>query len=309
MSGINSISNKIKAFARSLGFHDCGFSKADFLAEDAKHLTKWLEQNHEGKMAYMRNHFDKRTDPRLLVENAKSVISVLLNYYPEKQFDKNSSYKISKYAYGKDYHFVIKDKLKQLLLFIEENTGKRTARIFVDSAPVLDKRWAQKSGLGWIGKNTCLINKEQGSFFFVGEIILDLDLDYDSPMEDYCGSCTKCLNACPTNALIAPYRLDARKCISYLTIENKNEIPLQFKNKMENWIFGCDICQDVCPWNNKAIPTLVTEFKPSDDLLKMEKPDWEKLDEKNFNKIFKDSAVLRTKFAGLKRNIDFVSEL
>ena len=263
------ISEKIKNFAIQLGFHACGISKADLLAEDAFLLEKWLAQNHEGEMAYMRNHIEKRTDPRLLVENAKSVISVLLNYYPEKPLQTEDQYKISKYAYGTDYHFVLKDKLTELLSFIEEICGKRTARIFVDSAPVLDKRWAQKSGLGWIGKNTCLITKEQGSFFFIGEIIIDLELDADKPIEDYCGSCTKCLNACPTNALVAPYRLDARKCISYLTIENKEEIPDRFKNSFNNWIYGCDICQDVCPWNKKAITTLIPEFKPSIELSQM----------------------------------------
>jgi len=302
------ISEKIKNFALKLGFHACGISKAEFLAQDADLLKKWLDQKHEGEMAYMRNHFEKRTDPRLLVENAKSVISVLLNYYPEKLLHAEAQYKISKYAYGIDYHFVLKDKLTELLSFIEELCGKRTARIFVDSAPVLDKRWAQKSGLGWIGKNTCLITKEQGSFFFVGEIVIDLDLDVDEPIEDYCGSCTKCLNACPTNALVAPYRLDARKCISYLTIENKDEIPDRYKNAFNNWIYGCDICQDVCPWNKKAIPTLIPEFKPSDDLAQMKNEDWQNLEKGKFNKLFKNSAVLRTKFAGLKRNIKFVSD-
>jgi epoxyqueuosine reductase len=302
------ISKKIKDFALKLGFHSCGISKADFLPDDAAHLKKWLDQNHEGEMAYMRNHFEKRTDPRLLVENAKSVISVLLNYYPENVLQDEDQYKISKYAYGTDYHFVIKDKLAELLNFIEKHNGKRIARMFVDSAPVLDRRWAQKSGLGWIGKNTCLITKEQGSFFFIGEIILDLDLRADEAIDDFCGSCTKCLNACPTNALFAPNRLDSRKCISYLTIENKNEIPEQFKGKFNDWIFGCDICQDVCPWNNKAIPTLVPEFKPSDILTQMKKEDWEKLDQEKFNKLFENAAVLRTKFAGLKRNIKFVSE-
>jgi len=302
------ISEKIKNFALKIGFHACGISKADFLVEDAAFLKKWLDQNHEGEMAYMRNHVEKRTDPRLLVENAKSVISVLLNYFPEKPLHAEDQYKISKYAYGTDYHFVLKDKLKVLLSFIEELCGKRTARIFVDSAPVLDKRWAQKSGLGWIGKNTCLITKEQGSFFFIGEIIIDLDLDVDKPIEDYCGSCTKCLNACPTNALVAPYRLDARKCISYLTIENKNEIPEHYKNSFNKWIYGCDICQDVCPWNKKAIPTLIPEFKPSEELSQMKTEDWQNLEKGKFNKLFKNSAVLRTKFAGLKRNIKFVSD-
>ncbi len=302
------ISKKIKDFALELGFHSCGISKADFLAEDAHHLKKWLDQNHEGEMTYMRNHFEKRTDPRLLVENAKSVISVLLNYYPEKVLQDDDQYKISKYAYGTDYHFVMKDKLTELLNFIEVEFGEKTARIFVDSAPVLDRRWAQKSGLGWIGKNTCLITKEQGSFFFIGEIILDLDLQADEPIADFCGSCTKCLQACPTNALIAPNRLDSRKCISYLTIENKKDIPESYKGKFDNWIFGCDICQDVCPWNKKAIPTLIPELKPTVEFSEMKKENWETLGQEKFKKLFKNSAVLRTKFAGLKRNINFISE-
>jgi epoxyqueuosine reductase len=301
------ISKKIKDFALKLGFHSCGISEAGFLAQDADNLKKWLDQNHEGEMAYMRNHFEKRTNPQLLVENAKSIISVLLNYFPEKSLPENQVYKISKYAYGTDYHFVMKDKLTELLKFIEDLTGKRSARMFVDSAPVLDKSWAQKSGLGWIGKNTCLITKEQGSFFFVGELILDLDLSVDVPIENYCGSCTKCLNACPTNALVAPYRIDARKCISYLTIENKNEIPERFKNSFDNWIYGCDICQDVCPWNKKSIPNLIPEFKPSEALVQMTKEGWENLEKEKFNKLFKNTAVLRTKFAGLTRNIKYVS--
>ncbi len=308
MPDVKLISRKIKDFAKELGFHSCGISKADFLKEDAEYLKKWLEQNHEGEMAYMRNHFEKRTNPKLLVEGAKSVISVLLNYHPEKSLPEDQVYKISKYAYGKDYHFVMKEKLGELLKFIEDFSGQRKARMFVDSAPVLDKRWAERSGLGWIGKNTCLITKKQGSYFFVGELILDLDLEYDVPIENYCGSCTKCLNACPTNALVAPYRIDSRKCISYLTIENKNEIPERFKNSFDNWIYGCDICQDVCPWNKKSIPNLVPEFKPSDELTKMKKEDWDHLEKEKFNKLFKKSAVLRTKFAGLNRNIKFVSD-
>lgn len=302
------LSKEIKKKALALGFHSCGFSKANLLPEDAEHLTKWLAQNHHGNMAYMIKHFEKRVDPKKLVENAKSVISVLLNYYPEKNISNKDNFKISKYAYGKDYHYVIREMLEKLLAFIEQKTGQRIARMFVDSAPVLDRKWAQKSGLGWIGKNTCLITKEQGSFFFIGEIILDLDLTYDHEIAEYCGSCTKCLNACPTNALIAPYRLDSRKCISYLTIENKNDIPDQFKNTFQDWIFGCDICQDVCPWNSKSIPTTLLEFQPSDILLAMKKSDWKEIDNKKFNKLFKLSAVKRAKLEGLKRNIRFVSE-
>ncbi|MCP4553614.1 MAG: tRNA epoxyqueuosine(34) reductase QueG [Bacteroidetes bacterium] len=302
------LSEEIKKKASELGFHSCGISKAELLTKDAEHLKKWLAQNHHAEMAYMNNHFEKRIDPRELVENATSVISVLLNYYPEKIIPEEDNFKISKYAYGKDYHFVIKEMLGKLLTFIEQKTEKRIARMFVDSAPVLDRIWAHKSGLGWIGKNTCLITKDQGSFFFIGEIILDLDLFYDHEIIDYCGSCTKCLNACPTNALIAPYRLDSRKCISYLTIENKNNIRDQFKNTFQDWIFGCDICQDVCPWNSKSIPTTLLDFRPSNELLTMRKSDWKEIDNKKFNILFKLSAVKRTKLEGLKRNIRFVSE-
>ncbi len=302
------LSKEIKKKASELGFHSCGISKAELLTKDTEHLKKWLAQNHHAEMAYMNNHFEKRIDPRELVENAKSVISVLLNYYPEKNIPEEDNFKISKYAYGKDYHFVIKEMLGKLLTFVEQKTEKRIARMFVDSAPVLDRIWAHKSGLGWIGKNTCLITKDQGSFFFIGEIILDLDLFYDHEITDYCGSCTKCLNACPTNALIAPYRLDSRKCISYLTIENKNNIRDQFKNTFQDWIFGCDICQDVCPWNSKSIPTTLLDFRPSNELLTMRKSDWKEIDNKKFNILFKLSAVKRTKLEGLKRNIRFVSE-
>ena len=308
MSNNSSLSILIKEAAIRLGFFKCGFSKAEALDEDGELLKKWLSQNHHAGMTYMENHFEKRIDPVKLHAPAKSVISVLYNYYPQKILPESDNYKISKYAYGKDYHFVVKDKLNQLLEIIEDLSGSRDARIFVDSAPVLDRRWAQKSGLGWIGKNSCLITKEQGSFFFVGEIIIDLELEYDSPINEYCGSCTKCLNACPTNALIAPNRLDARKCISYHTIENKEEIPEKFKNHFEDWIFGCDICQDVCPWNKKAVSNNEIEFQPSDDLMQMRKGDWNNLDKETFNLLFKNSPIKRSKYEGLFRNITFVKK-
>ncbi|MDX1315836.1 MAG: tRNA epoxyqueuosine(34) reductase QueG, partial [Eudoraea sp.] len=243
----------IKAEAKRLGFLSCGISKADFLEEEAPRLERWLKKNMHGEMHYMENHFDKRLDPRLLVEDAKSVISVLLNYYPEKTQDEGT-YKISRYAYGQDYHHVIKARLRQLMEFIEENIGEVSGRAFVDSAPVLDKAWAAKSGLGWIGKNSNLLTQQVGSYYFIGELIVDLELDYDNPTTDHCGSCTACLDACPTQAIVEPYVVDGSKCISYFTIELKNEIPNDVKGKFDDWIFGCDICQEVCPWNRFSKP-------------------------------------------------------
>jgi len=285
----------------------CGVSKADFLEEEAPRLEQWLKNGNQGKMDYMNNHFDKRLDPRLLVDNAKSVVSLLLNYYPsEIQVDENIP-KISKYAYGEDYHFVIKDKLKDLFEFIQENIGEVGGRVFVDSAPVMDKQWAKKSGLGWVGKHTNLVHPKHGSFFFIAELILDLELEPDGPIKDYCGTCTKCIDACPTDAIIEPYVVDGSKCISYLTIELKDAIiPTEFKNQMEDWAFGCDICQDVCPWNRFSKPTNETRFNPHENLLKMNKSDWADLTEDVFSELFKNSAVKRTKFSGLKRNIGFL---
>lgn len=298
------LTKRIKLKAQELGFLSCGISKAGFLETEAPHLENWLKKSHHGKMSYMENHFDKRLNPTLLVDNAKSVISVLLNYFPAQDLFENAEFKISKYAYGKDYHLVLKEKLELLLQEIILISGNVNARIFTDSAPVLEKAWAEKSGLGWIGKNANLISTKVGSFYFIGEIILDLPLDYDAPALDHCGSCTRCLDACPTQAIIKPYVVDGSKCISYLTIELKDEIiPLEFEGKMENWIFGCDICQEVCPWNRFSLPTQEPSFTPIVPILS---EDLKKITSDNFNTVFKFSPIKRTKFKGLKRNIDFL---
>ena len=298
-------SQLIKAEAKRLDFISCGISKAEFLEEEATHLENWLKKNMNGEMAYMENHFDKRLDPTKLVPDSKSVISLLLNYFPS-EIQTSESYKISKYAYGTDYHFVIKDKLRQLMEFISEEIGDVPGRAFVDSAPVLDKAWAAKSGLGWIGKHSNLLTKQLGSFYFIAELILDLDLEYDSPVTDHCGSCTACIDACPTNAIVADKVVDGRKCISYFTIELKNEIPISERGKFDDWMFGCDICQDVCPWNRFSKPHNEPLFNPNPEILSMTKKDWEEITEDVFQKIFKNSAVKRTKFSGLKRNVEFL---
>ncbi|MBL4862776.1 MAG: tRNA epoxyqueuosine(34) reductase QueG [Crocinitomicaceae bacterium] len=298
----------IKNKAKELGFFFCGISAADFLKEEAPKLDEWLKNGYNGKMQYMENHYDKRLDPRLLVDDAKCVVSLLLNYYPEQNQEDPTAPKISKYAYGKDYHFVIKDKLKEFFQFIQDEIGEVGGRIFVDSAPVMDKAWAKKSGLGWVGKNTNLIHPKHGSFFFIAELILDLDLDVDGPMKDYCGTCTRCIDACPTDAIVEPYVVDGSKCISYLTIELKDQIiPKEFKGRMENWMFGCDICQDVCPWNRFSKPHTEKQFNPHENLLKMSKSDWVDLTEDVFRELFRKSAVKRTKLEGLKRNIQFLN--
>ncbi len=297
----------IKEEAKRLGFLSCGISKAQFLEEEAPRLEQWLNNNMHGKMQYMENHFDKRLDPTKLVEDSKSVISLLLNYYPD-QTQTEDSYKLSKYAYGTDYHFVIKDKLKQLLQFIKENIGDVNGRAFVDSAPVLDKAWAAKSGLGWIGKHSNLLSKQTGSFYFIAELIIDLDLDYDNPTTDHCGTCTACIDACPTQAIVKPYVVDGSKCISYFTIELKEELPSTMKNKFDDWMFGCDVCQDVCPWNRFSKSHSEPLFNPHPDLLSMTKKDWDEITEDTFRKIFKKSAVKRTKLSGLKRNINFLKD-
>lgn len=289
----------------TLGFLSCGISRADFLEQEAPRLENWLNKNYHGQMTYMENHFDKRLDPRLLVDGAKSVISLLLNYYPSEQ-QNQESYKISKYAYGEDYHFVIKDKLKSLLQFIQEEIGEVNGRVFVDSAPVLDKAWAAKSGLGWIGKNANLITQKVGSFYFIAELIIDLELEYDTPTTDHCGTCTACIDACPTQAIIQPYVVDGSKCISYFTIELKDNLPQEMKGQFEDWVFGCDVCQDVCPWNRFAKPHHEPLFQPKPELLNFSKRDWQELTKETFNKVFKNSAVKRTKFEGLLRNIEFV---
>lgn len=299
--------SEIKAEAQRLGFYFCGIAKAEFLEDQAPKLEQWLKQNYQGKMDYMNNHFDKRLDPRLLVDGAKSVISVALNYYTEAKQEDETAPKISKYAYGTDYHFVLKDKLKALLEFIQEHIGEVNGRAFVDSAPVLDKVWAQKAGLGWLGKHSNLIAKQTGSFFFLGELIIDLALTADEPfLTDHCGDCTRCIDACPTDAIVAPYVVDGSKCISYLTIELKEQIPQEFSGKMDNWMFGCDVCQDVCPWNRFAVPHQEKAFEPHPDLLKLKKSDWEEITEEVFKDLFKNSAAKRTKFEGLKRNIQFL---
>ncbi|MFC6859790.1 tRNA epoxyqueuosine(34) reductase QueG [Zunongwangia atlantica] len=297
--------NLIKEEAKRLGFMSCGMSKAEFLEEEAPRLEEWLNKNRNGQMYYMENHFDRRLDPTKLVEGSKSVISLLLNYYPN-EFQNPESYKISKYAYGKDYHFVIKDKLKSLLQFIQNEIGEVDGRAFVDSAPVLDKAWAAKSGLGWIGKNSNLLSKKAGSFFFIAELIVDLELEYDTPVTDHCGTCTACIDACPTNAIVEPYKVDGSKCISYFTIELKDQLPNSFKNTFDDWMFGCDVCQDVCPWNRFSKSHSEPLFDPHPDLLKFDKKDWEEITKETFNEIFRKSAVKRTKFEGLKRNIEFL---
>jgi epoxyqueuosine reductase len=306
----SSYSKLIKAEAKNLGFMFCGIARADFLEEEAPRLEAWLKQGMNGEMQYMENHFDKRLDPRLLVDGAKSVISLGLNYYSEEEQSDPLAPKISKYAYGIDYHSIIKDKLRQLLQVINEKIGEVGGRAFVDSAPVLDKAWAKKAGLGWTGKNTNLINTKSGSFFFLAELIIDLELEYDIPATaDHCGTCTRCIDACPTDAIVAPYIVDGSRCISYLTIELKNEIPKEFAGKMDNWMFGCDICQDVCPWNRFSVLHQEQAFTPASDLLQMTKHDWEDITEDVFQKIFKNSPVKRTKFAGLKRNIEFLRKV
>jgi len=303
----NNYKQLLKTKATELGFFYCGFSKADFLEEEAPRLEKWLNLNYQGKMSYMANYFDKRLDPRLLVDDAKTVVSLLLNYYPE-EIQNAESPKISKYAYGEDYHTVIKDKLKELIQYLKENIGEINGRAFVDSAPVMDKVWANKSGLGWIGKNSNLIHPKEGSFFFIAELILDIEIEPDGPMKDYCGTCTRCIDACPTGAIVQPYVVDGSKCISYLTIELKDELlPNEFKGKMDNWMFGCDICQDVCPWNRFSKITQEQRFKPNPMLLELKSNDWKELNEEVFNQLFKHSAVKRTKFTGLQRNIKFLS--
>ncbi len=309
--------NLIKQKAKDLGFEFCGVSQAEFLEEEAPRLENWLKSNMQGEMGYMANHFDKRLDPRLLVDGAKSVVSLLYNYFPaedlvkqtteQQSSEEQTSYKVSKYAYGRDYHFVIKDKLHLLFEFIQEQIGEVGGRVFVDSAPVMDKAWAKKSGLGWIGKHTNLLNRQMGSFFFIAELIIDLELTPDAPVKDYCGTCTRCIDACPTDAIVAPYVVDGSRCISYFTIELKDEIPATVKGKFEDWIFGCDICQDVCPWNRFSKPHQEPLFEPHPDLKGMSKQDWEEITEEVFRELFRKSAVKRTKLKGLKRNIGFVS--
>jgi epoxyqueuosine reductase len=300
--------NLIKQEAKALGFDQCGISKAEFLEAEAPRLEKWLTQNMHGEMGYMANNFDKRLDPTKLVEGSKSVISLIYNYYPEHDLAKDDNYKIAKYAYGQDYHFVIKDKLKSLFNKLASEIGEINGRVFVDSAPVHERAWAAKSGLGWVGKNSLLLNQKMGSFFFLAEIILDVELDYDAPVSDHCGTCTKCIDACPTQAITESFVVDGSKCISYLTIELKNEIPNSFQGKFEDWVFGCDICQDVCPWNRFSSSNNEPAFSPHPDLNQMSKKNWEEITVEVFQKVFKKSPLKRTKFSGLKRNVKFTKK-
>lgn len=298
----------VKSIATQLGFSYCGIAKAEFLAEEAPRLEAWLKRNYQGNMSYLENHFDKRLDPRLLVPGAKSIVSLIYNYYPEKDLAKQTAgpYKISKYAYGEDYHRVIKDKLKLFIGQLEKEVGKVEGRAFVDSAPVHERAWAKKSGLGWIGKNSLLLNKNMGSFFFLAELIVDLELEYDGPVKDYCGTCTACMDACPTEAIPEPYVVNGSKCISYFTIELKEQIPTEVKGKLDNWIFGCDICQDVCPWNSFSKPHHEPRFHPHPQLENRSAKEWEELTEDVFQTLFQNSAVKRTRYEGLKRNIRFI---
>ena len=298
----------IKNKAIDLGFISCGISKSDFLQDEIGRFENWLKNNYHGKMSYMERNFDKRLDTTKLVEGSKSVISLLYNYYPSKKLNDQNNFKISKYAYGKDYHFIIKNKLKTLLNEMRNEIGDIDGRVFVDSAPILERAWAKKSGLGWIGKNTNLINKETGSFFFLAEIIVDLELNYDNETKDYCGSCTACLDACPTDALYEPYKIDASKCISYFTIELKEQFSSELKEDFNDWIFGCDICQDVCPWNKFSKPNKEPLFQPHEDLEHYKKKDWIEMTDEVFNVVFKESPLKRTKYKGLKRNINYASQ-
>ncbi len=296
----------IKEEATRLGFSACGISRAKFLEKEAPHLENWLKENRNGEMAYMENHFDKRLDPTLLVDGAKSVISLLYNYHNPAPIFGSDQYKISQYAYGEDYHEVIKEKLKLLLAFIEEQIGEVSGRAFVDSAPILEKAWAQMSGLGWMGKNGNIIHKKAGSFFFLSELILDLDLAYDSPVTDHCGNCTACIDACPTEAIYEPQKVDGSKCISYFTIELKDNFPSNMPVGWKDWIFGCDICMNVCPWNRFAKKHNEPKFEPNPLFLQMNKADWKDLTEEVFKQISKNSAIKRTKYNGLKRNINYL---
>jgi epoxyqueuosine reductase len=308
MDELTARSSMIKNEAIRLGFHGCGISRAEFLREDAQQLAQWLNKRYHAGMSYMENHFDKRTDPTKLVEGARSVISVLLNYYPSQRQQYPDAPVLSIFAYGKDYHEVMRKKLNSLLQFIQISFPQVTGRGFVDSAPVLDRAWAARCGLGWIGKNTNLISPEAGSYFFIGSLIIDIPLSYDKPITDFCGSCNRCIRACPTSAIVSDHVIDAGRCISYLTIENKGEIKEEFRGKMANRAFGCDICQEVCPWNHRSTPHQVKEFEPLPGLLEMTRQEWYNLDENTFKEKFSNSAVKRSKFWGLQRNLKFMAE-
>jgi len=303
----NNHTNFLKEQARLLGFDFCGISKAEKLEADEQNLTDWLSKGYHGKMAWMENHFDKRLNPAELVPGAKSVVSLMYNYYPEPENNLNTQHRVARYAYGKDYHIVLKEKLNGLLSILQDEIGGITGRAFVDSAPVMERQWAAKSGLGWLGKNTLLINKKRGSYFFLAELIIDLELDYDQHIPDYCGTCTRCIDACPTEAILEGAILDASRCISYLTIELKEAIPEEFKGKYKDWIFGCDICQEVCPWNRFAKPHNEPDFRISEGARQLSSGNWEEISEEVFNKVFRDSPLKRTKYHGIMRNIAFLN--
>lgn len=299
----------IKAEALRLGFEACGIAKAQQLDDDARRLEQWLNKGHHGKMQYMENHFDLRTDPRKLVPGAKSVITMMLNYYPAEQQQPDAP-KIAKYAWGTDYHYVIRDKLNLLLQYIRQHIGEVHGRGFVDSAPVLERTWAQKSGLGWIGKNANLLNKQTGSFFFLATLICDVELVYDNPFAtDHCGTCTRCIDACPTEAITAPGVVDGSKCISYFTIELKDAlIPSEYQDKMQGWMFGCDVCQDICPWNRFSKPNHEASFTPVPEILNLSTSEWQQLGDEAFRKIFKNSPLKRSKWQGIQRNLQPISQ-
>jgi len=299
--------NYIKKWAAEMGFDYCGIAKAEPLHEDARRLEQWLKKGFHGKMQFMENHFDLRTNPALLVPDAKSVITLMMNYYPNRQQNQDSP-KISKYAYGKDYHEVIRHKLKKLLLRMQESIGEINGRGFVDSAPVLERAWAVKSGLGWIGRNGNLLTKQSGSFFFIATLIVDLPLEYDDPFaKDYCGNCNKCVESCPTQAILPDKTIDGSSCIAYYTIELKDALlPENMKDKFNNWMFGCDVCQDICPWNRFSKPTSEKEWEPIPEILNFSTREWEALSEINFKTIFKNSPLKRTKWKGIQRNLKFL---
>ena len=305
MSSPRKLSNLIKQKAKEIGFDECGISKAEFLDQAAKKLKLWLNSGFHADMKYMENHFEKRVDPQQLVEDTKSVISVILNYRPQNIQPKDT-YKISKYAYGEDYHFVLKRKLKNLMQFINDNIPGSNGRAFTDSAPVMERDWAGRAGLGWIGKHSLLINKNQGSYVFIGELLVNIELEYDNSIEEYCGTCTRCIDSCPTGAIVQPYVIDSNKCISYQTIENKGEIDENLKGKFKDYIFGCDICQDICPWNNKKIYSNETLFKPDQKFLSLNYSAFENIDQGTFAALFKNTPVKRAGFTKFKSNIAFV---
>lgn len=293
-----------KAFEQ--GFQMIGFSKAEKLVKEEAYLEQWLKEGKHGKMSWMEKHFDKRIDPRLLLPGTKSVVSLLLNYYPAQEWKLNDL-KISKYAWGRDYHKVIKKKAKAMIKDLQAQIGDFQARVFVDSAPIMDRAWAERAGLGWIGKNANLINKKSGSFYFLAEILTDLEFDYNqNKIKDYCGTCRRCIDACPTQAIESDRKIDGSKCISYLTIELKDEIPSEFKEKMNGWAFGCDVCQDVCPWNRNSKPHSTEEFQPQLSLLNMTLNEWHEMTEESFFESFKGTPVMRTKWSGFSRNVDFL---